>query len=173
MKNLEQALSQLQLVQNDPQTLTVVTAKIVCDQIDSQLFDILQVAAIPHWFDVEILATLMQTDTNLASGWLDKLKALPMVERYISRQAWNVHEATRLAIRAQLSTIQPARFLALSNLAAIYFSGDDDNRQVERIYHRLAGGENTADQQLLRFYYHWHIPAVMKFNKHWPSFWKN
>ncbi|MCQ8130934.1 hypothetical protein, partial [Methylomonas rivi] len=153
--NIEQALEQLQQAQNDPQALTLATAQIACAPLHPELFDILQVAAIPHWFDANILAHLLQTDTERASHWLRLLEQLPMVENYAARNARNVHETTRLALRASLAANESERFRHLSGLCADYFSATEDFQQIERIYHLLGGMAAGADQILLTLYHTW------------------
>lgn len=153
--NIDQALQQLKQAQNDPQALTITTAQIACAPLHSDLFDILQVAAIPHWFDADILATLLQIDIDKANDWLQLLIKLPMVESYTARQAWNVHEATRLTIRTILANCNSERFRTLTSLSANYFSGSEKFQKNESIYHRLANNETGADRKLLDLYHHW------------------
>ena len=129
----------------------------MCPDSHPKLFEILEAAAIPHWFNAEILAALLQTDTVTAAGWLARLIQLPMVETFSARQAWNVHETTRLALRTTLVKNDPERFQTLTNLAANYFSAADDVQQIEQIYHRLAGSGSGAVKQLLDHYYEWHL----------------
>ncbi len=124
--DIEQALHQLKQAQDDPQALTVATARIVCARSHPKLFEILEAAAIPHWFNAEILAALLQTDTVTAADWLERLIQLPMVETFSARQAWNVHETTRQALRTILAQNDPEQFQTLTHLAANHFSGVDD-----------------------------------------------
>ena len=131
--DIEQILQQLQQAQNDPQALTLATAQIACAPLHPELFDILQVAAIPHWFDAGLLANLLQIDSDQANNWLQLLIQLPMVESYASRSAWNVHETTRRAARASLAAKNLEHLRNLSALCADYVSGPEDFRQVERI----------------------------------------
>ncbi len=153
--DIEQALHQLQQAQNDPQALTIATSQIACAALDPQLFEILEAAAIPHWFDADILAHLMQVDHETANSWLELLIKLPMVESYAARQAWNVHETTRLAIRAKLATEEKARFKQCSERCSDYFHADTAAEVTERIYHQLAGGCPGTDQNLLALYHGW------------------
>ena len=153
--DFEQALQQLKQAQDDPQALTVATAQIVCARSHPKLFEILEAAAIPHWINAEILAALLQTDTVTASDWLEMLIQLPMVETFSSRQAWNVHETTRLALRTTLAKNDPERFRTFTRLAANHFSGSEDALRIEHIYHRLEGTETGADKQLNDLYQEW------------------
>ena len=153
--DIEQALHQLKQAQGDPQALTIATARIVCARSHPKLFEILEAAAIPHWFNAEILAALLQTDTVTAADWLKRLIRLPMVETFSARQAWNVHETTRLALRSTLVKNNLERFRTITRLAANHFSGAEDAQQIEHIYHRLAGSETGADKQLHDIYNQW------------------
>ena len=49
--DIKQALHQLEQAQGDPQALTITTARIVCSRSHPKLFEILEAAAIPHWFN--------------------------------------------------------------------------------------------------------------------------
>jgi tetratricopeptide (TPR) repeat protein len=153
--DIEQALHELKQAQDDPQALTVATARIVCARSHPELFEILEAAAIPHWFNAEILTALLQTDSDTASSWMERLIQLPMVETFVARQAWNVHETTRLALRTTFAKNDPDRFKILTRLAADHFSGSDDAQKIEQIYHRLAVSETGADKQLLELYHKW------------------
>jgi len=162
-KDIAQAINQLKQAQNDPQVLTVTTARIACDQRDPALFALLQTAAVPHWFDVPLLAHLLHVDADTASQRLGQLIQLPMVERYAARQAWNVHETTRLALRNTLASTDRNQFESLSKQCAGYYTGLEDFQRIENIYHRLsagvgagvAAGDTTADKQLLDLYHDW------------------
>ena len=150
--SIEQALQELKQAKNDPQSLAVTTAKIACDQIHPQLFEILKVAAIPHWIDNEILAHLLQTDLTTSQQWLSLLQQLPMLESYAYRQGWNVHEATRLALRKTLAHADSSRFLDLTGSCINYFSERSQYQHIEHLYHSLASMNTGAAQKLLDFY---------------------
>ena len=153
---IEDILSQLQQVQDDPQALTVATAKIASEQIEPGLFALLEAAAIPHWFDADILAALLDTDADTAARYDALLVTVPQVESFKARNAHNVHEATRLALRKQLATENRPRFDALSRRAADCFTGPEAYQRIEALYHRLTTDEPAqAAAALLALYQEW------------------
>lgn len=151
--DIEQALQQLKQAQNDPQKLAVTTAQIACAQLHPDLFAVLEAAAIPHWFDADMLFRLLETDATKANKWLELLIQLPMVESYAARRAWNVNETTRLTIRTKLAKTNSKQFKTLTGRCADYFSGSEDTQRIEQIYHLLASSETVADNQLLDLYH--------------------
>ena len=70
--DIEQALHQLKQAQDNPKALTVATARIV-DPIPPETFRNSGSGFDPHWFNAEILAALLQTDTVTAADWLERL----------------------------------------------------------------------------------------------------
>lgn len=62
----DEVLSSLQDAQGDPHALTIATARVVCSAHDSSLFEVLEIAAVPHWFDEKVLAALLHTDDTTA-----------------------------------------------------------------------------------------------------------
>src|SRR4029077_6570237 len=71
------------------------------------------------------------------------------------RDGWNVHEATRLTIRAKLSREQPERFRFLSARAAVCFPGDEPHLVIETIFHRLVADANAGGEQLYGVWMRW------------------
>jgi len=155
---IEDALEQLRLVQNDPQALRVATARIACEQIEPGLFPVLEAAAIPHWFDAATLAAVLEADLDLADHYYARLIAVPQVESFKARNAYNVHEATRLAVRTQLAQEDPLRFEALSRRAAACLAGPEAHQRIEALYHRLSVDEPVeAAVALLTLYREWDL----------------
>src|SRR5262245_694235 len=99
---LEDTLSRLRAAEGDPQKLTLATVDIVLAAHEPGLRAVLETAAVPHWFDASILSALLETDQTTAARWVEQLQRLPMVETFPAHDAWNVHEATRLALRRRL-----------------------------------------------------------------------
>ncbi len=136
----------LESAQGDPQALALATLDIVLADRDPRLRIAVEAAAVPHWFDAEVLAALLPEEADDAAAVVEQLKALPMVESFPARQGWNVHDTTRLALRARLAREEPTRFVRLSAAAADYFIGDAPPLEVERIYHRLSATPEGADE---------------------------
>ena len=152
---IETMLEMIQQAQGDPQALLITTARIACMADDEDLFPVLEAAAIPHWFDTAILARLLDTDETSAGGWLEKLLRLPMVESFALRKGWNVHEATRLALRSYLAAVDPARLNMLSTRAVDCFPGDDPAWRIESIFHRLLAAPEDGAAALETLWKDW------------------
>jgi hypothetical protein len=146
--NFDQAIAQLQAAQGDPDKLALATLDIVLAGREPGLRAAFEAAALPHWFEADILAGLVGADE--ARRWLAPLTALPMVEAFPLRQGWNVHEATRLALRRHLAATDPARFRALSARWAEVFGGEEPARQIEALFHRLVAGPDAEAARQLR-----------------------
>jgi len=152
--NFDEAIKQLQAAQGDPDQLALATIDIVLAGREPGLRAALEAAAIPHWFDEAILAGLIGAEE--ARRWLEPLTALSMVEAFPLRQGWNVHEASRLALRRHLAATAPDRLRALSGLAADCFVGKEPAQRIERLFHRLvAGPDAEAAEELRELYGDW------------------
>jgi len=103
-------------------------------------------AAIPHWFDADILAALRPELKDRATQLYADLQTLPFVEVFPER-GHNIHELTRRLMLDHLWRDNPDEFRALSARAAEFFAGTDEiSRQVESIYHLIvAEPEKGAD----------------------------
>jgi tetratricopeptide (TPR) repeat protein len=153
---IEQILHELKQVQNDPQAMVVATAKIVCDPLHQELFGLLKTASMPHWFNQEMVSIWLNNDAELTQTLFRLLISLPMVEEFPTQKAWNVHEKTRKALRADLFTLDKERFNRISQGCVAYFVGlDAPYHRIEQIYHRLAANEPEADKNLLDLFYQW------------------
>jgi hypothetical protein len=140
--------------QGDPALLALATVDITYPDLPpddrAALRTALQAAAIPHWFDQAMLAALLgATADSIGEVW-EQLTALSVVEPFPARgeATFNVHEATRLALRHHLATTELGRFRRLSDTAAAQFAADArPATQIEWIYHLLcADPEHGADE---------------------------
>jgi hypothetical protein len=155
MMGFEEAISRLQAAQGDPEKLTLATVDIVLATHEPALRTALEAAAVPHWFDARILSALLETNEATASKWVEELRRLPMVEAFPAHDAWNVHEATRLALRHRLASEEVSRLHMLSALAAKCFENDGPASRVETIYHRLLAAPEQAADELDRLWKEW------------------
>ncbi len=154
---LDDAILRLQAAQGDPDRMVLATAEIVLEgRNDQRLGPVFEAAAVPRWFDAAILAALLDTDETTSAEWVTRLKALPMVESFAARNGWNVHEATRLAMRRHLAQSQPARLRELSARAAACFPAKDPVARVERTYHRLLAAPELGAVELLALWQEWY-----------------
>ena len=115
----------------------------------------LEAAAIPHWFNAKILGKLLEVDETTSERFIAGLKELPFVERFEARGGWNVHEATRLALRSEWAADRAARFLELSDRAAELFGGEEPQQQVEWVYHWLIADPVEGEKALYELWKKW------------------
>lgn len=146
--SFEDAIDRLQAAQGDPEQLALATLDIALQRQDPDLRPIVEAAAVPRWFDARLLAALLDVDEATAAAYVTRLQALPMVESFAARRGWNVHEATRLAVRRHLARHEAARLHELSASAAAYFADDDAVSRIEQIYHRLLAEPEQAAGEL-------------------------
>ena len=160
----DQLIANLKAAQGDTAQLALVTLDFAVSA-DPILREAAEVAAIPHWFDAETLAALLPEHAGRADCLLEQLRALPMVEPYNRRDgknAYNLHEATRLAVRDRLLASDPERFRTLSQrAAAAYGSADPDAPDFvltcEHLYHQLAGQTDEGDAAMAKVAGQWRI----------------
>jgi tetratricopeptide (TPR) repeat protein len=156
--NIDELIAELQAAQGDPARLTLTTMDAVLSGTGRpELRPAVEAAAMPHWFDADILACLMETDAQSASDIVAQLHTLPMVETFPARHGWNVHEATRLALRNHLFETNPERFRRLSARAASCLSGDDPYREIEAVYHRLVADPRDGADFLRELHSSWFV----------------
>ena len=154
--NIDDLIAELQAAQGDPAKLTLATLDAVLSGTGRpELRPAVEAASIPHWFDADILACLMETDAQSAGDIVAQLRTLPMVEDFPARHGWNVHEATRLALRNHLLETDPERFRRLSARAASCLSGDDPHHRIEAVYHRLVADPQDGADALRQLYSSW------------------
>ena len=143
--NLDHILAQLKAAQGNPQALTLATLNIVLEARGPQLRPLIEAAAIPHWFDRDILTALLP-EHAISEETFTALTALPMIEPFQGK-GWNVHESTRLALRHWLAAEHPERLRELSARAADHFHPQPD-AEVETLYHRLLADPEHAARQV-------------------------
>jgi tetratricopeptide (TPR) repeat protein len=153
----DEIIGRLRGADGDPDQLILATVDMaLAASNEPRLREALEAASIPHWCDARILAQLLDTNTVEAAALELRLARLPMVEPFQARQSWNVHEATRLAIRRKIHEDEPARFRTLSARAAARWSEDDDViSRVEAIYHRLSSEPEQGATEVERTYWKW------------------
>ena len=152
---LAEIVERLRQAGGDQEQLLLATVDFALATHEPRLREALEAAAIPHWFDDRILARLLDTDANEAAVLKERLQSLPMVEPFASREGWNVHESTRLALRRKIHGDQPERFRELSARAAACWPEDGVIPRVEAIYHRLSSEPEEGAVELERNYWRW------------------
>lgn len=153
----DEIIARLQDAKGDPEQLALATVDVTLAGRDERLREALEAAAIPHWFDELILAHLLDAGQAEAVILRERLVALPMVESFAARKGWNVHEATRLALRRKSQSSQHDRFLELSAKAAAYWgrAGDNVVFQIEALYHSLISQPEAGADQLEKTFWKW------------------
>src|SRR5437762_2336715 len=129
--NFQNMIARLQAAKGQPEQLTLATVDIVLAIREPVIARAFEAAAIPHWFTTEIVAMIMRTPEESVAQWLPALLELPMIETFHAHRGWNVHEATRLAVRARLARQSPGEFRESARRAAECFQGNDHNERVE------------------------------------------
>lgn len=151
---VEEILRRIEAAQGDPGKLALTTADIALDG-RPRLREAFEAAAIPHWFDAQVLSVLLEADLPESADLYEQLKTLPMVESFEARNGHNVHEATRLAVRRRMKQESPERFQALSARAAGCWSSEEPEFRIETIFHRLSAEPSAGVGDLQRTAKQW------------------
>ena len=151
----DKLINKLNEAKDDPEAMVLATVDIVMSTHKPELFKALEAAAIPHWFDAHIIAQLLQANEPDAKQWMKQLQTLPFVESFKARNGWNLHEATRFALRSRLSHKHPERFQKLSARAVDIFDINKPAWQVEKTYHWLVAFPEAGANALEKLYKNW------------------
>jgi tetratricopeptide (TPR) repeat protein len=152
----------LQAAQGDAAKLTLATVDIAYPALQdaerAALKESLEAAAIAHWCDDAILATLLDITVDESAARLGRLRPLSVVEPFPARgkTAVNVHEAARLALRRALAASPDEKFRTLSARAVMCFRDDDTAPgRIEWIYHLLCANPEVGATQLEKLDREW------------------
>lgn len=129
----------------------------------AEVREAVQVSAVPHWFDRELLAALMEQPLPAAQTLLRHLTELSFIEAFPGR-GHNVHQRTRAAVLKRLWQDDRARFRQLSSRAAGHCRAQDREVaawQIEWVYHLLIASpeegynrfESAADEWVSSYAY--------------------
>jgi tetratricopeptide (TPR) repeat protein len=144
--DFQDTLQRLQQASNDPQSLALVTCDILLASRPESLRRAVEAAAVPHWFDAEILRHCLDPDLqSAAEQWYRQIVQLPFCERFPLRGGYNLHESTRLALRKRLCAEAPDRLRVFSGRAAEVFAKPSVHARIENAYQELwADPENAG-----------------------------
>ena len=106
-------------------------------------------AAVPHWFDANILVALQPDLAQQAEALYLELQHLPFVEGFPDR-GHNIHERTRKAMLKHLWETDEEAFKQFSQRLVDYFSAEDTNR-IEQIYHAVMADFEGGSSQFERY----------------------
>jgi tetratricopeptide (TPR) repeat protein len=114
--------------------------------LSPELQSMVWAAAIPHWFNADVLAALRPELREQAPQLYQELQELPFVEAFTER-GHNVHELTRRLMLEHLWQENPTEFRALSANAAQHFAQTATSEShIEAIYHAIiADPDSGAD----------------------------
>jgi len=147
-------LQKLIAAQTDEERSWIVTENLL-KSLPTELATALWAAAIPHWFDADILAALCPELTDRAEELYRQLQTISCVEVFADR-GHNVHELTRNHLLDHLWQDNPERFRDLSRKAAAYFTqGNKPEIQIERIYHLLIAEPENENGELFNLAQLW------------------
>ena len=82
---IDDAVNRLVAVGNDPDALAMVTLELVLGSTTPELGEAFKSAAIPHWFEADILSNIMEVDQKKATWAVRELSGLSMVEEFPAR----------------------------------------------------------------------------------------
>src|SRR6266545_3480276 len=111
--------------------------RILLSTLPENLAELVWAAAIPHWFNAEILAYLKPNLAAEIDALYLQLQDQPYVEPFQDR-GHNIHESTRVVILELWWKEKRDEYRKLSLFAERYFSSKDDEIfLVESAYHSL------------------------------------
>jgi tetratricopeptide (TPR) repeat protein len=106
-------------------------------------------AAVPHWFDANILAALQPDLAQQAEALYLELQHLPFVEGFADR-GHNIHERTRKAMLKHLWETDEQAFKQFSQRLVDYFGVENPNR-IEQIYHAVVADFEAGSSQFEQY----------------------
>jgi hypothetical protein len=126
----------------------IVTGSLL-DTLSSELQSIVWAAAIPHWFDAEILAALRPDLADRATEFYTELQSLSFVETFDDR-GHNIHDLTRKVLLDQLWQRDQSEFKSLSCKASKYFAAQPKMPAmlIEEVYHNIAYDTKSGAESL-------------------------
>ena len=118
-------------------------------QMPDDLVSMLRAAAVPHFFNAEVLAALRPELADDSERLYADLQQLTFVEDFVG-QGHNVHELTRDVLLSRLWRQSRDEFLNISKRAADFFleTGKSLQEEVEFCYHDIL---NEGSLQTGRF----------------------
>jgi tetratricopeptide (TPR) repeat protein len=159
--NFERALEILKKAEGDEASVRLASVDLQFPDLPeterARLRQALEAAAVPHWFDDQILAALLNVTSDDAAQTSVRLRQLSVVEPFSARGpgASNVHEKSRLALRARMKREAPERLRELSSQARSCFAGEEPHLRIEALYHRFTAEPEAAPGECRELYHKW------------------
>lgn len=149
-------LSRLQAAKTDEEREWVVL-EFSLQNLEKVIQDAVWASAIPHWFDTNFLAALLQKSVGQVESIYKRMQGLSFVEVFPNR-GQNIHERTRKLLLKRLWEQDVEKYRELSRRAAEY-SGDQDQAdvgwRVEWIYHLLISEPDDAASRIQGVGWEW------------------
>jgi len=147
--SIEEILKRVQQAETETERQWILL-ELQMSQMPDDLVSMLWAAAIPHFFDANILAALRPELAEQADKLYEKLKTLTFVEEF-PKQGYNIHELTRNVLLNQLWQQDKDEFLRLSQRAADYFFSEkmSSEEDVEFCYHEILNEGDAQTGRLL------------------------
>lgn len=159
-------LTQLQAAQSDEDREWIVL-QFSLNNLNLAVREAVWAIAIPHWFDAQFLATLLDKSDSESSEHFDTLIKFSFVEPFPGR-GYDVHERSRSLLLKRLWHDDKEKYCTLSRRAADYCSRQDQSDtlwRVETIYHQLIAEPNEGASQLQDVGWEWHNPPNFAYSK--------
>jgi hypothetical protein len=151
MAALDDIIRKLEAAKGDVQEQAVITADFALsvqpEHEREALRSALNAAAVLTWFDVPLLAHMLQCDEARTREIFQVLARLPFVESFPGGDGnrRNIHEATRLGWRRRLARDAPEDWRTLSSRAAAWFDGcREPAARIQRVYHLLSADPDSG-----------------------------
>jgi len=128
---------QLQQATSEAQKTWIITDALL-KTLPNTLAEGALAAAVPHWFNADILAALLQVESAEAEHLYHDLQVLSISEPF-GVLGYALHDLTRTGILSHLAANQTDLFINYSQGAYQYFCQfEDQQNTVEALYHLLA-----------------------------------
>ena len=149
MVSIEELLKRVQQAETEIERQWILL-ELQMSQMSDDLVSMLWAAAIPHFFDANILAALRPELAEQAERLYEDLKSLTFVEEF-PNQGYNLHELTRNVLLHQLWQNDREQFFMLSQRAADYFFEEKtlSEKDVEFCYHEILNEGESQTGRLL------------------------
>ncbi len=126
--------------------------------LDSKLSEVAWAAAIPHWFNDEVLAALCPNIQSEIKPLYEELQTIPFTEDFLYR-GHNIHDRARNSMLTYLCKEKTNQFLKLSTDAARYFERQAQNNNsrdvIEWLYHLVIADFQKAFNELKSIQQRW------------------
>jgi superfamily II DNA or RNA helicase/tetratricopeptide (TPR) repeat protein len=137
------------------------------DNLASEVSEGVWAAAIPHWFDANFLAVLLDKSDAETLPIFKQLLALSFIEPFQER-GYNIHERSRSLLLQQLWHDDQPRYLKFAQRAADYCSNQDQSDmgwRIEYIYHLLIAHPEQGATEFASTGWDWHNSPNFAYSK--------